>query len=410
MPGERIIMHIDMNAYFAAVEQRANPYLRGKPVIVTGEGRSVVVTASYEARTYGVKTGMNVYEAKRLCPHGIVVYADFDKYTYTSERIHKILLEYTDMVEAFSIDEYFLDITGSIKLFGSPEEIARDIKRKLKDSLGLTCSIGIAPNKLLAKLASDMQKPDGLVIIKQEEVQGLLDKLPVEELCGIGERMAQHLHGLGIITAGELGRANINMLVNYFGFWGYHLKRMGMGIDNSPVKRYDEKEEIKSVGHSYTLHEDTWDIDIIYSYLRMLCEMVGVRLRRYKKVGKTLALTLRYSDFSTYTKRSTDGGFMRNGWQIYERAKKIIQGFFPLKMAVRLLGVSVLSLEDDPYQGYLFPQMEKYDRVADAMDKINKKFGEWTLKPFSVMIAERSGHSRHAIPPRKHGMHFFDDI
>jgi DNA polymerase-4 len=402
MQNERHIIHIDMNAYFASVEQRANPHLSGKPVIVTGEGRSVVVTASYEARAYGVKTGMNVYTAKGLCPRAVVVFADFDKYTSTALEIHKILLKYTDLVEVFSIDECFMDVTGSIKIFGSPVEIALSIKDELKRRLGLTCSIGIAPNKLLAKLASDMQKPDGLVVIKQEDVQRLLDELPVEELCGIGEKMAQHLRGLGIRRAGELGRANIDMLVNYFGFWGYHLKRMGMGIDNSPVKRYDEKEGVKSIGHSYTFYFDTLDMEIILSYLRILCEMVGRRLRRYGMVGRTLALTLRYADFSTLTKRSTSGGTLYNGWQIYERAKGVLNGFLPLKDKVRLLGVSVSSLVENPCQGSLFDDMEKRNRLAEAMDRINEKFGEWTIKPLSVMIAEQYGHSRHAIPPRMH--------
>jgi len=402
MQNNRVIMHLDMNAYFAAVEQRANPYLRGKPVIVTGEGRSVVVTASYEARAFGVKTGMNVYEAKRLCPHGIVVYADFDKYTSTAMEIHKILLEFTDRVEVFSIDECFLDLTGSIKLFGSPVDIAISIKKKLRDNLGLTCSIGIAPNKLLAKLASDMQKPDGLVVIRPEDIHDVLEALPVEELCGIGDRMAEHLRGLGIRTAGELGRANIDMLINYFGFWGYHLKRMGMGIDNSPVKRYHETDEIKSIGHSYTLHADTWNIEVVLSYLRVLSEMAGYRLRKHGMIGKTVTLTLRYSDFSTFSRQSTTGGFVYNGWDIYRRACNIFKSFLPLKKAVRLLGVSVSSLEQKPSQGYLFEPLGRLDRVAEAMDRINDRFGEFTIKPSSVLIAEKYGHSKHAIPPRRH--------
>lgn len=402
MQSERQILHIDMNAYFASVEQRANPLLRGKPVIVTGEGRSVVVTASYEAREFGIKTGMNVYEARRFCPHAIVVYADFDKYTSTALEIHQIFLKYTDRVEVFSIDECFLDVTGSVKLFGSPVDIALLIKDELKRKFGLTCSIGIAPNKLLAKLASDMQKPDGLVVIKPEEVTSLLEKLPVEELCGIGEKMARHLRDLGIKTAGELGRANIDMLVNYFGFRGYHLKQMGMGIDNSPVRRYDEKDEVKSVGHSYTLYFDTMNMEIILSYLRVLCEMVGYRLRKYGMVGRTLSLTLRYTDFSTLTKHSTRGGVLSNGWQIYERARCVFEGFLPLRDKIRLLGVSVSSLEKNPYQGSLFNEIDKRDRVAEAMDKINDKFGEWTIKPLSVLIAEKYGHKKHAIPPRGH--------
>lgn len=398
MQSERAIIHIDMNAYFASVEQRANPFLRGKPVLVTGVGRSVVVTASYEARAYGVKTGMNIYEARRLCPHAIIVHADFDKYIDTASRIHEILLGFTDRVEPFSIDECFLDVTGSVKLFGPPAEIAKRIKSELKVKLGLTASAGIGPNKLIAKLASEMQKPDGLVEIKKEDVPDILEQLPVEELCGIGDRLAEHLRGLGIRTAGELGRANIDMLVNYFGVIGYHLKRMGMGIDDSPVRRYDEVDHVKSIGHSYTLHFDTWDMEIILSYLRMLSEMVGFRLRKHRMVGRTLILTLRYDDFSTFSKHLT-GDAIRNGWEIYGRAQRALKAFLPLRRAVRLLGVSLSALEEDSAQGYLFSEMAKRDRVAEAMDRINERYGEFTIKPLSLMIAEQYGRSRHAIPP-----------
>ena len=196
----RIILHVDQNAFFASVEQQANPALRGRPVAVIGRGRTVVTTASYEARAFGVKTGMTTWEAKRACPQILLVVGNNAAYTRISTQIKKIFLDYTPQVETFSIDEAFLDVTGSLRLFGSPERIARLIKARIRQSFGLTCSIGIAPNKLLAKLASEMEKPDGLTIIRPEETAGVLETLPIECLCGIGRKTHRQLALLGIRT------------------------------------------------------------------------------------------------------------------------------------------------------------------------------------------------------------------
>ncbi len=236
MSSNRIIMHIDMNAFFASVEQQGNPELRGKPIAVIGSAkRTVITTSSYEARAYGVKTGMATWEARQKCPHIIFVIGDNRKYTYTSAQMVKLMMQFTPLVEVFSIDEAFLDVTGSLKLFGSAERIAFLLKARIRHELGLTCSIGIAPNKLLAKLASEMQKPDGLTIIAPDRVTAVLERMPIKELCGIGRKVEKQLNDLNIFTCGELGRFPVERLKRRFGINGERLSLMGQGIDDAPV-------------------------------------------------------------------------------------------------------------------------------------------------------------------------------
>ena len=238
---DRRIIHIDINAFFASVEQVCNPSLREKPIAVIGSSeRTVVTTCSYEARAYGVKTGMTKYEAKKLCPAIILVAGDNRKYTYTSSRIIKILREFTPDVEVFSIDESFLDVTGSIALFNGEKEIAALLKKRIKDELGLLCSIGIAPNKLLAKIASDIKKPDGLVIVKKDGVNNFIKSLPVSDICGIGGKLTSHLNLMGIKTCADLGKYPVEILKNKFGIVGERLHDMALGIDESPVVPFEE--------------------------------------------------------------------------------------------------------------------------------------------------------------------------
>ena len=242
---DRIILHLDMNAFFASVEQQANPELRGKPIAVIGSnGRTVITTASYEARKFGVKTGMAIWEAKLKCPQVILVVGDNRKYTYTSTRIFNMMLDYTPLVEVFSIDGAFLDVTRSLKIFGTPERIVYLLKSRIKHSFGLTCSVGVAPNKLLAKLASDMKKPDGLTIIMPEEVSQVISPLPIKDLCGVGSRMEYNLNLLGIRTIGDLGRFPADILIKKFGVIGRHLHYMGLGIDDSPVVTAEDQNMI----------------------------------------------------------------------------------------------------------------------------------------------------------------------
>ncbi|MBN2374570.1 DNA polymerase IV [bacterium] len=380
MERDRIILHIDMDAFFASVEQRCRPYLMDKPVAVIGSGaRTVVTTASYQARKYGVKTGMTAYEARKMCPMIHLVTVDNRKYTDTSCRIVKIFQMFTPLVEVFSIDEAFLDITGSISLFGSPESIAGRIKACINKDLGLTCSVGIGPNKLLAKLASGAKKPDGLFRIRPCDVQGLMDGLSVEELCGIGTRLAISLEHLGIKTCGQLGRMPLCILTRRFGVIGERLKAMAQGKDYSPVIPIGEEPEAKSVGHSMTLDRDIMDKSDILCYLLHLSQMVGRRARAYRVAGRTVTLTVRYADFHTFTIQKTVSRAINGSQDIWNIAADILSDI-SLMQPVRLLGVSLSNLFPlRARQLSLFESSRRQEEVCAVMDKINDRYGEGAI-------------------------------
>ncbi|MFC1501363.1 DNA polymerase IV [Elusimicrobiota bacterium] len=390
---ERTIFLIDMNAFFASVEQIMNPSLRGKPIAVCGNGRTVVTTASYEARKYGVKTGMSVPEAKRMCPGLIPVIGDLDKYVDTSLRLHKIFLKFTDQVEAFSIDECFMDVSHLCKSDEDPAKIAQDIKNRIKEKFGLLCSIGIGDNKVVAKLSSKMQKPDGLVEIRKKNIPELFAKIPVEKLqgVGVGRKTSQKLLSLGINTAKNLGDTSIDKLTFYFGFVGHYLKRVGMGEDDAPVGKYLEYEQVKSVGHSHTLPNDTWNTEVVKSYIMMLSEKTGSRLRKYGLIGKTVTLVIRYADFSTFHMQTALKSHVSETENVYHTAFKIFKKILPLKKAVRLVGVSIGNLKKNDGQQFLLENMKKRGKLTELLDNINKKYGSFTIKPSSVIISEKFG-------------------
>ncbi len=380
-------MHVDMNAFFASVEQRANPALRGRPIAVTGSaGRTVVTTASYEARAFGVKTGMNRYEVKRLCPEIIFVVGDNRKYVDTSIRIIEIIKRYSPIVEVYSIDEAFVDITGTSTLFGPPVKMGASIKREIKEATGLTCSVGVGPNKLIAKLAGEMEKPDGLVVIEEHEVEALLKELPVKELWGIGSRLSGHLAGMGVRTCGELAAFSVRKLKNRFGIVGERLSLMGRGIYEGAVVTDGNPPQAKSVGHSTTLPRDISDLKIINRYLLKLSEMVGTRARRHTLKGRKVTLTLRYSDFYTFTRQLTLSRRTNDTHTVYKAALRILSSV-NLRCAVRLIGVTLSDMESNGTTGSgieagqmeLFGGEERTEALLEAMDSINSEYGRFTL-------------------------------
>jgi DNA polymerase-4 len=372
-------MHIDMNAFFASVEQRSNPRLRNRPIAVVGSAkRTVVTTASYEARAFGVKTGMNRYEAKEKCPHLIFVEGDNRKYIDTSVRILGIIKGFSPKVEVYSIDEAFVDISGTFDLFGPPDALGMAIKKRIREELGLTCSVGVAKNKLLAKLASDMNKPDGLVVVREGDIEGLLKDLSVGELWGIGPRLSAHLASMGVKTCGELGRFPVSILRKRFGIIGERLKLMGQGIYFSPVVPEGEEEGAKSVGHSMTLPADVTDKYAIKRFLLKLSEMVGARARRHGLKGRKVALTVRYPDFYTFTRQTTLPAHTNDTRVIYRTAGRILSSM-RLKSAVRLLGVSLSDVISHPFQLDLFEEDRKRERLLSAVDSINGHFGSFTI-------------------------------
>ncbi|MDD2899976.1 MAG: DNA polymerase IV [Desulfuromonadaceae bacterium] len=394
----RTVMHIDMNSFFASVEQAANPFLKGKPIVVTGsQQRTVILTASYEARAFGVKTGMMLHEAKRLCPEVILVPADNRKYTHTSSQIMKMFHDYTPLVEVFSIDEAWLDVTGSLALFGGAENIAYKIKSRIKYHFDITCSIGIAPNKLLAKLASEMKKPDGLVVIKADEVSRVLEQMPIKELCGIGRKTERALQMMSIRTCGELGRCDEKRLTNRFGIVGTQLKQMGQGIDDSPVISAEDADEVKSVGHSMTLKRDITFRNEILRYLLQLSEMVGRRARRYEVAGKTIHLTIRYSDFSTFGKQTTLKNYVNKSEDIYVGAVAILDTI-DIEQPIRLLGVRITNLCYHREQLPLFEDERKKAFMVSAMDAVNDKYGDFTVT-YGSLLGNNSQSGSHVISP-----------
>ena len=388
--AERIILHIDMNAFFASVEQQANPDLQGKPIAVIGRGRTVVTTASYEARAFGVKTGMNSWQAKQACPQVIFVIGDNRKYTHTSSEIMKMMGDYTPLVEVFSIDEAWLDVTHSLAMFGSAENIAYLLKARIRHRFGITCSIGIAPNKLLAKLASEMKKPDGLTIIRPEDVPRILEHMPVQELCGIGRKTEQQLLMMGIRSCGELGRYPLDRLTRKFGIIGERLRQMGQGVDDSPVVPVENQQEVKSVGHSMTLEQDISSRRDMEKYLLQLAEMVGRRARRYNVAGKTVHLTVRYADFSTVGRQQSRKIHTNQSEEIFKEAISILDSM-EISQPIRLLGVRITNLCYQRQQLPLFAEERRKVLATSAMDAVNDRFGSFAVTYGSVLDNSEKG-------------------
>jgi DNA polymerase IV len=376
---EKVVLHIDMDAFFISVEERDDPSLRGKPAAVCGSlSRSVVTSANYEARPFGIRAGMPIQEAKRKCPSLILVEGDHSKYTETSARIFSILKDYTPLVEVASIDEAYLDVTQSLLLFKSAHHIAQSIKEKIREKERLTCSIGVAPNKLLAKLGSRLQKPDGLVIIETEKVEEILKDLPVSSLYGIGPKLEEALKSIGISTCGQLGKVHISFLKKRFGVIGERLHEMGLGVDDSPVVPFDEEEDAKSISHSVTLEEDTSDGNSLRKVLLQLSERVSRRMRRDGFYGRRITLTVRYSDFYTFSKQRTISKWIDSGNEIFDQALEIFESLSHPK-PIRLLGVGVSLLKKEWCQLDLFEKRDKKERMLKTMDRVNERFGDWTL-------------------------------
>ncbi len=383
---KRTILHVDMDAYFASVEQKANPHLRGKPIMVCGDpnGRSVITTSSYEARAWGVKTGMMLWEAKRVCPQGILLPCDPDKYVEVSLNLLNIYKEFTPVVEVFSIDESFLDITGTERLFGNPLQLAQKLKKRIREEIGLTCSVGIASTKLLAKLASDMRKPDGLFWLKDEKVAEFLKDLPISEICGIGPKLTLYLNKLGIRTCGELSRYPVELLEDRFGKIGIYLHRMALGMDEGPVLLAEsgvkeDEEKVKSVGHSITLPKDTYNREVAKNYLLSLSEQVARRLRRKHYKGKTVSLVIRFPDFSHFSQQKTIKEFIDDAREIYQTALYLLEQISIETSGARLVGVSVSNLIKGVGQLSLFKEEWREQMLLEAMDEVNDRYGEFTL-------------------------------
>jgi len=374
----RTILHMDMDAFFAAVEQADNPALKGKPVIVGGAKRGVVSTASYEARKYGVRSAMPIFEAKRRCPQGIFLPVRMDRYQEVSQKMMAVLEAVSPLVEQVSIDEAFVDLTGTERLHGDATQAALKIKERIYAEACLTCSIGIAPNKFLAKIASDMQKPDGLTIVP-EEVQSFLKDLPVGKLPGVGPKSEEALRGLGIRIVSDILSFPPGVLERKFGKYGLRLVELAQGIDDSPVIPCGPA---KSMGSEDTLPEDTTNINILKKQLLSQAEEAGERLRRHGLKGRTIILKLKHSDFTLVTRSHSLKEATCATKIIYDTAVMLLERY-SMKMPVRLIGLAVSNFGGGR-QYSLFPgmekEMEKLERVDHAIDRIRGKLGPGIIK------------------------------
>lgn len=390
----RIVLHIDMNAFFASVEQRERPELRGKPVAVVGGAgrRGMVLTASYEARPFGVKTGMRLFEAQTLCPALVAVAGRPALYTEASRALWPLFTALSERVEMASVDEAFIDISdrrrGEDWVWARGEAVC--LQARIADVLRLPCSVGVAPNKLLAKLASEIKKPRGITVIRPEEVAPLMARTPVDALCGIGKKTARALAVLGVRTCADLGAMDGEFLRTRFGVWGHHLGRMGRGEDDSPVARLDRETPAKSVGHSVTFPENTADPERLLAYLLWLSEKVGARLRRYGQRGGEVVVTLRAADFSTRSVHRTLNHTVQNDMAIYAVARELLKEFLPLRGSVRLAGVAVGRLTGANGQRELFASDEGPDRLAAALDRLNTKYGKGAVSRARAVVARKA--------------------
>ena len=372
---ERIILHIDMDAFFASVEQRDHEEYRGKPVIVGGLGpRGVVSTASYEARKFGVHSAQAMAIARRRCPNAVFLPPDHARYSAVSRQIFSILARFSPVIEPLSIDEGFLDLTGMERLMESPRDYGKAVKRAVREETGLTASVGIAPNKFLAKLASDMEKPDGLVVIRPEDAEKVLAPLPVSRIFGVGKKTEARLAALGFKTIGQLAAADRAKLARTLGDrMAAQLLALAHGLDDRPV---EPRREAQSIGREETFDEDIHSREDAERVLLSLSEEVGWRLRREGIVARTVTLKLRFAPFDTYTRQQTFPDPVSYDEDIFEAARALFREFpIPPGRGIRLLGVSTGNLSMGG-EVSLFDDHEKKDRLYDAIDKLKGRFGE----------------------------------
>jgi DNA polymerase-4 len=398
-PRMRMILHVDMDAFYASVEERDNPALVGKPLIVGGtpEGRGVVAAANYVVRQFGVHSAMPTATALRLCPQSIVLRPRMDYYADVSRQIRDVLFQFTPLVEPLSLDEAFLDVTGCVGLFGSAAEIARRLKNEIQRETRLVASVGVAPNKFLAKIASDIQKPDGLVIVDPSRVQEFLDPLPVGRLWGVGKVTGGSFDRLGVRTIGDLRRLDPEALRRQFGQQGDHFWQLSHGIDERSVV---PDREAKSISHETTFAADISDVEALRAWLLELTEHVARRLRRQKLRGRTVHIKVRFADFRTLTRsrtlpQATD--VTRDVWQA--AAEMLGQALPASQLGVRLLGVGVSGFANDGlvqrtlFDDEVHQKQRQLDTVADA---VRAKFGSTALSRGSGLLHD----ARHRPAPR----------
>jgi len=397
----RAILHVDMDAFYASVEVMDRPELAGKPVIVGGsvESRGVVTAASYEARVFGVHSAMSSARARRLCPHAVFFEGRMWRYVEVSHDIRRILDAFTPLIEPISIDEAFLDVTGSQALFGPAPDIGRAIKRRIRDEVGLIASVGVAPNKYLAKLASDLEKPDGFVVITQEEAEARLAPLPVWRLWGVGKKTEEAFAKAGLRTIADVARAPDALLENLVGSYAPRLKMLVRGLDDRPVV---PDADAKSIGAENTFARDIADAQALRAELDLLSERVARRARADDMAGFTVNLKARYADFTTVTRAKTLAAATSDSVAIRDAARELLEKRLDREgRALRLLGVSLSNLahaEDvsrDLFDSNARTNTSRNRTLDSVMDALRERFGA-----SAVSRGTKRGPRRNADPDR----------
>jgi len=392
-PKPRTIIHVDMDAFYASVEVLDNPELKGKPVVVGGTSdRSVVSAASYEARTYGIHSAMAIVKARTLCHQAIFLPVRMDRYREISQLIMAIFKRFTPLVEPISLDEAFLDVTGSFGLFGDGPAIAGKIKTLIQEETGLTASAGVATSKLVAKIASDLEKPNGLTVVEGGREKEFLVELPIKKLWGAGKKTIESLALLNVQSIGDLAALPAEILTKRFGKNGRHLHLVANGIDDRPVV---PAREAKSIGHEETFSEDLIDLTVIKRELLELATKVGERLRRHERQGQTITTKVKFYDFSTKSRSITLLEPTSDTKEIFQQSWELLQKTEAGRKPVRLVGISVsnLSPPGNMYQQDLFGksrEREKSRNLNEAIDQINKKYGGRTINPAALVGSKNS--------------------
>ena len=378
-----MIVHIDMDAFYASVEQLDNPWLKGKCVIVGGtSNRGVVSASSYEARKYGVRSAMPIFQARQKCPDGVFVPPRMERYKEMSKKIMAILREFSPRVEVVSIDEAYIDISGSQRLHGDPEMVAMNIKTEILKNLGLTCSAGVAPGKFLAKVASDMNKPDGLTIIRPQDVDQFIRRLPVQKVPGVGKKTCVHLASMGIKTLGDVEKFPAKMLTDRLGKFGRRLIELSSGIDNSKVTPWSPH---KSISSEHTLTQDTRDKKLLLKYILKQSEEIARQLRKAGFRARTITLKIKHADFKQFTRSKTINTPTRSSETIYRHAVDLLDNY-QLTKQVRLIGVGTSGFQSagQPVQLTLFDRVEQNDKTWEKVDRtvetIARRFGRDAIK------------------------------
>ena len=383
-----MILHMDMDAFFASVEQRDNPELKNRPIVVSGHSkRSVVAAASYEARQFGIHSAMPVFKAKGKCPHLVIVPGNREKYAADSKRIMEILSGFSPLVEQVSIDEAYVDIRGCERLFGPPMSIAVKIKNAVNKSLNLTCSIGIAPVKFLAKIASDMDKPNGLTLIEEIQMDQFLTDLSIKKIPGVGRHALEQMSQLRIHTLGELRNLNRTLLENKFGKFGHRLFELSRGIDSCKVEPSHRR---KSISSETTLSKDIYELEDAKAFLLAHCQRVGRDLRKRNLVCKSVFVKIKFSDFSQVSRTRKTPDWICSSKDIFDHAMVLYKNV-QIKKKIRLLGVGVTHLRDAnaPFQmDLLTPRnhriKKQWETVDTAADAIADKFGHRFIQKASM--------------------------